>query len=143
MNGRLSLALALAALATAAQAEIHTRSSFTITIGNRPPPRVVVVEREAPSRVVYVERQAPRCHRPKVVYVEPRRECGPRRVVVIRDRRDAWRHRDRQGRFEHGGSGYDGPRSERFEPRSADQDLSSSDRDDRVAMDGETRSINR
>lgn len=135
MNGKFAFALALAALTTAAHAEVHTRSSFTITIGNRPAPapRVVVVERKAPPpRVVYVERDAPRHHPPKVVYVEPRRECGPGRVVVFRDRgherREAWMRRERHGRFEHG--------EPRFENHQAD-------REDRLAMDDEVRSINR
>ncbi len=94
MNGRFAIALALAALTSAAHAEIHTRTSFTITIGNHPvpAPRVVVVEPPPPHRVVYVERPAPRCHGPRVVYVEPRHHRGPERVVVIRD----------HARFDHG-----------------------------------------
>lgn len=135
MNGRLAIAIALVALASSPQAEIHTRSSFTITIGNRPPPRVV-----------YVERHAPRWHKPKVVYVEPRRGCGPRKVVVIRDRdrhRHGWMRRDRHVRYEHGDPGFESRESDRVEPETPEQDLSSSDRDDNQADDKGTRPINR
>jgi hypothetical protein len=134
MNGKFAFALALAALTTAAQAEIHTSTSFTITIGNRPAPepRVVVVERAAPSPVVHVEKPAPRCHASRVVYVEPRRQCGPGRITVLRgrgpERREASIRRDREDRFDHGEA--------RLEGRGPDHE-------DRLAMDEGSRSINR
>lgn len=132
MNGRLAMALALAALTSAAQAGIHTSSSFTITIGHRPPPRVVVVEREAPRRVVYVER---------------RRECRPAKVVVIRGRdhgrRHVWMRHGRHGHFDREETWYDGRPSERMERETPEQELSSSEGDDDRAVDQETRPINR
>lgn len=141
MNGKIATAFLLAAMAVSARAEVHTRTSFTITFGNhpRPEPRVVVVDREPPpARVVYVERPAPRCHRREVVYLAPRRGCGPAKVVVLgrhgRGHREAWVVRERGERFDRGDA--------RFEGRDADRDDRGAD-DDRVADDEDTRSINR
>jgi len=133
MNMNFAAALLVTGLVSAANAEIHTSSSFTITIGN-PAPRereVVYVQEEAPPpRVVYLEPEH-HCH-PRVVYVEPMHERGWHRDSRYEYTDVGRRHEDFRREDRH----FDAP-MQRVAPRNSNQMETRRDggKGDRVAME--------